>query len=155
MAAGTFSWMASSADWESTMASVMIVLKAPSSTDPCLTGGSAGQRLGVWNMNRVITMQSLPAYSSMSYFNSHTHRRRFRGIRRLWFITGYQVPISCNVLNQLEQRKERVRACPDVYCIVRHAQLHLRLTLVKKSEYLRYNFSRCYCRTVFRWYVDS
>lgn len=133
MAPSTFSWTASSAEWESTMASFMIVLKAPSSTDPCLTGGSAGQRLGVWNMNRVNTLQSFPAYPSTPYDNSHTHRWRFRGIWRLWFITRYQVPISSNVLNQLKQRKERVRACPDVYYIVRHAQLHLRLTLVKKS----------------------
>ena len=44
---GTLSLEGPSTECVSTMASVMILLSSPSSTDPCLTGGSAGQRLGV------------------------------------------------------------------------------------------------------------
>lgn len=43
----TLSCRVSSSERLSTMASVMILLSSPSSMDPCLTGGSAGQRLGV------------------------------------------------------------------------------------------------------------
>lgn len=54
--------------------------------------------------------------------NFATHRGVFRGIGYFWFVARYQIPVRCNVLNQLKQSGAWVRACSDIDYVVGHAQ---------------------------------